>query len=189
LFSGSLAPNNSFKPTPCLGFVETCRGASNTGSSPPRSARLNSGVRPQNQKHSNVENLVKIQLSLTMVVLALLTGCASMTQPMKYAKSEPIGKGPGGASPGYAEKEISPGVYVVEVRQIGGYQFIVNSEGTEHIYVSHWKRRASELCPSGYVGEPSWIRPMEAQIYQFRCELRFCQNYPMVSGTVACKQP
>jgi hypothetical protein len=43
-FSGSPAPNNSFKPTPCLGFVESCCLASNTGRSLPRSARLNSGV-------------------------------------------------------------------------------------------------------------------------------------------------
>jgi len=41
----SFPPNKSFKPTPCLGFVETCRHAGNTGSLPPRSARLNSGVR------------------------------------------------------------------------------------------------------------------------------------------------
>jgi hypothetical protein len=47
LFSGSHAPNNSFKPTPYLGFVETSRLASNTGPSLPRSARLNSGVRRQ----------------------------------------------------------------------------------------------------------------------------------------------
>ncbi len=44
-FSGSSAPNNSFKPTPCPGFVETSHRASNTGRSLPRSARLNSGVR------------------------------------------------------------------------------------------------------------------------------------------------
>ena len=43
----SFPPNKSFKPTPCLGFVETCRHAGNTGSHPPRSARLNSGVRRQ----------------------------------------------------------------------------------------------------------------------------------------------
>ena len=42
----SFAPNSSFKPTPYLGFVETCRSARNTGSRLPRSARLNSGVSP-----------------------------------------------------------------------------------------------------------------------------------------------
>jgi hypothetical protein len=41
----SFPPNKSFKPTPCRGFVETYRLAGNTGSHPPRSARLNSGVR------------------------------------------------------------------------------------------------------------------------------------------------
>ena len=40
----SFPPNKSFKPTPCRGFVETSGHASNTGSQPPRSARLNSGV-------------------------------------------------------------------------------------------------------------------------------------------------
>ena len=45
LLSGSFAPNNSFKPTPFRGFVETCCGARNTWPSLPRSARLNSGVR------------------------------------------------------------------------------------------------------------------------------------------------
>ena len=44
-FPGSHAPNNSFKPTPCPGFVETYDRARNTGSPLPRSARLNSGVR------------------------------------------------------------------------------------------------------------------------------------------------
>ena len=43
----SVPPNKSFKPTPCRGFVETSRHAGNTGSHPPRSARLNSGVRRQ----------------------------------------------------------------------------------------------------------------------------------------------
>ena len=42
--SASFPPNKSFKPTPCRGFVETYRRAGNTGSQPPRSARLNSGV-------------------------------------------------------------------------------------------------------------------------------------------------
>ena len=129
------------------------------------------------------------RLAITAFALVLLVGCASISKPMEYVKSEPVGKGPGGATPGYADKEISRGVYVVEVRQIGGYQFIANAENTEHTYVSHWKRRAGELCPDGYTGEPIWIKPMDAQIYQFRCEARFCQNYPMVSGSVTCKVP
>ena len=44
-FSGSHAPNNSFKPTPYRGFVDTCDRERNTGPPLPRSARLNSGVR------------------------------------------------------------------------------------------------------------------------------------------------
>jgi hypothetical protein len=52
LSPASFAPNQSFKPTPSLGFVETCRSASNTGSHLPRSARLNSGVSRQSRgKH------------------------------------------------------------------------------------------------------------------------------------------
>ena len=48
LFSpASCPPNKSFKPTPCRRFVETSGHASNTGSHPSRSARLNSGVRRQ----------------------------------------------------------------------------------------------------------------------------------------------
>ena len=43
----SFPPNKSFKPTPCLGFVEINSNWRNTGSPLPRSARLNSGVRRQ----------------------------------------------------------------------------------------------------------------------------------------------
>jgi hypothetical protein len=45
----SFPPNKSFKPTPCRGFVETSGRAGNTASHPPRSARLNSGVRPHGE--------------------------------------------------------------------------------------------------------------------------------------------
>ncbi len=47
LSPASCPPNKSFKPTPCLSFVETSGHAGNTGSHPSRSARLNSGVRRQ----------------------------------------------------------------------------------------------------------------------------------------------
>jgi hypothetical protein len=106
---------------------------------------------------------------------------------MEYVRSKPIGKGPGGATPGYLDQEISPGVYIVEVRKIGGYQFIATPDNAEHTFITFWKRRAGELCPNGYSGEPRWIRPMEAQIDQYRCDANFCQNYPMVTGTVTCK--
>ena len=43
----SMESISSFKPKPCRGFVESCWRAGNAGSHPSRSARLNSGVRPQ----------------------------------------------------------------------------------------------------------------------------------------------
>ena len=129
---------------------------------------------------------MKSSFAVMLCISILLAGCSSMTGPMEYVRSEPIGKGPGGATPGYLDEEIATGVYIVEVRQIGGYQFIATAENTEHTYISHWKRRAGELCPSGYTGDPTWIRPMDAQISQYRCVARYCQNYPMVSGRVTC---
>jgi hypothetical protein len=94
---------------------------------------------------------------------------------------------PKGGRNGYLDKEIQRGVYLIEVQDIGGYQQIIDREGAISIYKSYWHRRAKELCPSGYIGEPSVILPHEARIEAFKCNLRLCQDYPMISGIAKCR--
>lgn len=81
---------------------------------------------------------------------------------------------------GYLDKEIAPGKYIVEVSQIGGYIRDMD------VLKDHWKRRSSELCPSGFSGELEVIDPLNARIEEFRCPQRFCEQYPMVSGIIEC---
>ena len=71
----SFPPNKSFKPTPCRGFVETSRHAGNTGSHPPRSARLNSGVRRQ-KKHSFSAAICSLIRSAHFRSVAVFSCCA-----------------------------------------------------------------------------------------------------------------
>jgi len=74
-FSASVAPNSSFKPTPYLGFVETCGGASNTWSSLPRSARLNSSVSHREKftnTHSSPSSGALRQRKLCLRILCVL---------------------------------------------------------------------------------------------------------------------
>lgn len=117
--------------------------------------------------------------AVTLVAGACLLGCA----PVPYQRAEGWA---GGGRDGYLDQQIGPGLYVVEVQQIGGYQQIMDHAGTMKIYVGYWHRRASELCPGGYTGVPYKIRPYQARILAFRCDLNLCQDYPMISGVVKC---
>lgn len=117
---------------------------------------------------------------LYVVVLALLVvGCS----PVTYKRAALSGFA---GQQGYLDRKIADGEYVIEVAQIGGYQFIIDEEAAISTLVSHWKRRASERCPAGYTGEYKVITPINARIQGFRCARRFCQDYPMVSGVVTC---
>ena len=82
---------------------------------------------------------------------------------------------------GYLDKELSPGIHLIEVTQYGGYK------DNTSLFVPYWHRRAAELCPNGYKGEPQMIYATEAQIEEFVCELRFCQYFPVASGIARCK--
>lgn len=79
---------------------------------------------------------------------------------------------------GYLDKEISPGVYVLEVTQIGGYVHDME------VLKKHWLRRADELCPNGYSGNFEVILPCQAKLGKLRNNLNFAQKYPMVSGII-----
>lgn len=112
-------------------------------------------------------------------IVSALSGCG----PEIYKKAD-LGWWSG--RHGYLDKQLSPGVYIIEVAAIGGYQFINDRDGTLATMKKNWKRRASELCPNGYSGIPQVIDPIDARIAAFRCDLVFCQGYPMISGEVKC---
>lgn len=118
------------------------------------------------------------KISILLVSTSLLA-CA----PVPY--QEAVGWAKGGRD-GYLDRKLAPGVYIIEVQQIGGYQQLIEHEGTIETYKGYWHRRASELCPSGYVGEPQVILPYQAKIEAFQCDLNLCQNYPMISGIARC---
>jgi len=82
---------------------------------------------------------------------------------------------------GYLDKEISPGVYILEVIQIGGYVHDME------VLKKHWLCRADELCPNGYSGNFEVILPCQAKLGKLRNNLRYAQQYPMVSGIIRAK--
>lgn len=105
-----------------------------------------------------------------------LSGCVSS---MEYKRADMDGffGDPGG----YLDKEIAPGVYVIEVLEQGGYSITVND------LVPHWERRAAELCPGGYDGMAEIIYRPEAKIAEFGCSARFCQYWRLASGVARCR--
>lgn len=122
-----------------------------------------------------------MRLLSMLVLVILMSACAST--PMEYKRAD-LSMYEG--LHGYLDQEISPGVYVIEVTQRGGYQFINDYEGTVALLKSYWFRRAGELCPRGFDGEPSVVKAYQAQIKEIYCDLRFCQNYPVISGMASC---
>ena len=121
-------------------------------------------------------------LLLSSVVAALLlSGCS----PVPY---QPASGDLGDARNGYLDEQIAPGTYVIEVRQLGRMAFVLNYDETITAFKQHWHRRAKELCPAGYLGEPEVLLPIEARLDQFRCSTEECQNYPIVSGIAHCHQ-
>jgi len=112
------------------------------------------------------------------ILIFLLVGCGVFTSlPYQQAK-----QGTMSVWQGYLDKEIAPGVYIVEVCQIGGYNHDME------VLKNHWVRRAKALCHNGYIGNYEVIQPAEAKLEEFRCDLVFCQRYPMVSGVIHCRK-
>jgi hypothetical protein len=103
----------------------------------------------------------------------ILAGCAA--SPYKQADLSFYG-----GRTGYLDKQISPGRYIVEYSQIGGYNYDLE------LNKQYWARRAAELCPHGYEGEAEVIFAGDAKIGEFVCPQRFCANYPLVSGIIQC---
>ncbi len=118
---------------------------------------------------------------LVYSLLPLLISSCSITEYKKADLSNYAGLD------GYLDKEILPGVYIVEVTQRGGYQFGFDNEDFLNTLTIYWERRAAELCPNGYEGNSSPILAINAQIEKFYCTARFCQGYPVISGQVECK--
>ena len=118
------------------------------------------------------------------LVIILFTGILISCSPVEYKRAD---LSTYAGLHGYLDKEISPGVHIIEVTQRGGYQFINDYDGTISVLNSHWKQRAGELCPNGYIGKSSVIDAYQAKIEEFRCDLRFCQRYPVISGEIKCQ--
>jgi len=110
-----------------------------------------------------------------------LSGCS----PVAY---KPVSGMLGDDRNGYMDEQIAPGTFVIEIRQLGRLPFILNYDETIRTFKEHWQRRASELCPAGYLGKPEVLLPAEARIEDFRCSTEQCQNYPIVSGIAHCHQ-
>ena len=90
------------------------------------------------------------------------------------------------ATNGYLEQELSPGVFVIEVQQQRpSFSFINHQQHLLNLQ-NHWQKRAAEICPFGYQGQPDVIAPVDAQIEAFRCEPENCKQEPMISGVAKC---
>ena len=109
--------------------------------------------------------LRKLIIALIAVVM---TGCAT---PELYKKADLSWYG---GRIGYLEKEIRPGIYILEYSHIGGYNFNLELNKT------YWKKRALELCPKGYDGSYEIIHPAYAKIPDFECPQAFCGKYPLL---------
>ena len=115
-----------------------------------------------------------LKIIITSLMITVLSGCAAA--PYKKADlSNYAGR------VGYLEKEIRPKVYILEYSHIGGNNYNLETNKT------FWKRRAEELCPTGFDGSYEVIHPAEAKIEEFVCTQRFCTKYPLVSGVIQCK--
>jgi hypothetical protein len=111
----------------------------------------------------------------TFILITIgIAGCAA--EPYKKADLSWYG----GAT-GYLEKELKPGIYILEYSQIGGYNYNLELNKT------YWLKRAKELCPAGYDGGYEVIHPAHAKIPEFECSRRYCTSYPLVSGIIKCK--
>ncbi|UXL29814.1 hypothetical protein [Stenotrophomonas maltophilia] len=115
-----------------------------------------------------------IRNALIMFVLVAVTACA----PIQYKKAD---LSLYGGLDGYLDKELEPGVYLIEVMKQGGYNY------TETHLIPFWEKRANELCPAGYEGQAEMIRAPDARIKEFVCEVRFCQHWGVASGIARCK--
>jgi hypothetical protein len=118
--------------------------------------------------------MITIRNACLVAFAFILFGCAA--EPYKQADL-----GWYGGATGYREKEIGEGVYVLEYSQIGGYNYNLYRN------IEYWERRASELCPSGHEGTYEIIPPIDSRLKEFQCPQRYCQQYPLVSGVIRCK--
>mgnify|MGYP006071389777 CR=1 FL=1 len=120
----------------------------------------------------------KVLLTLSIF---LISGCAGMFGLQEYKASNPKAMGTYGLE-GYLDEEIAEGVYMVEYFGDPGYAKIDHAQ-----LMGYAKRRASELCPSGYTDELKIITMPNAYFEPFRCFSQICVNAEVIaSGKVTC---
>ena len=81
---------------------------------------------------------------------------------------------------GYADREESTGVHVLEYMQYRGRDYDIE------LHKKYWIRRAVELCPFGYDGGFEIIEPVDGRIREFDCGEDRCARYALVSGVIRC---
>ena len=128
-------------------------------------------------------NALRLFPVLLVTLLLILAGCA----PLDYQAVQLDSPERPAQTDGYSNKEVSEGVHVIEVRHESLPAMVLQKEQTLNNLKDIWHRRATELCPKGYQGEPEIIRPDEARTDEFYCTLNVCQKYLLASGVAYCK--
>lgn len=111
-----------------------------------------------------------MRILFCIILVTHLFGCA--TQEYKRAAAR-------GGAYGYVDKEVKPGVWVLEVGTGGG----ANKLG---LLIDYFDRRANELCTQGYIGGYDVIPSHQLFFKPLRCYRRGCYNFPVVSGVIRC---
>ena len=118
---------------------------------------------------------------LTLILLSL--GMAACSSP-KYQKAN---KSQSSKERGYMDKKIKPNTYLVEYAWRGGLSWITSCDKNVAKLENYWNKRATELCPCGYEGQPSFLRADEAKFPEFNSSKKEYRAEPIASGEVVCK--
>jgi len=153
--AGCHASNNSFKPTPNLSFVETCRRASNTGSQSLRSARLNSDVRHQRKFFQNLWSFGMTTRHSKELVLARWTVDAARLRAFTQQMRTRYGKSP------FAPIDL---LNTCEKHSVFGIEVVCRDDA---IFVGPWCLAFLYNEVSALHLEDTWVRvEMERGLYE-----------------------
>lgn len=116
-------------------------------------------------------------MRLLLFILITLTFAACAPLPYQSAQQ---------ASGGFLEEEVSPGVFLVEVKHANSW-WRFNNRGQQIVELKRqWTQRANELCQHGFQGDADIISPAEARIEVFQCKGEHCYKQLMASGIAWC---
>lgn len=120
-----------------------------------------------------------MQRCVLFSALLLLLGACS---PLHFSSTAPNSQ----VTQGSVDKEVSPGVFVIEINQPLPW-YSKNSQ-EQHLLAlqKSWQQRANELCQYGYQGSPEIIVLADARLQDFQCHSHQCNQHLMVSGIAWC---